>query len=72
MRREDSGGVSAEAEERRVTESDDAGLAEREIERQREQDHDQHVGANAEIAAGDEVEDKCECPRQQMPGAGEV
>ena len=41
FRAEDAGGIGAEAEERAVAERDDAGVAEDQIERQREEDVDQ-------------------------------
>ena len=46
---EDAGGVRAEPEERAVPERDDAGVAEDQVERQREQDVDQDARAQREV-----------------------
>ena len=59
--------VGAGAEERGVAERDDAGIAEREIEREREQDRDQQLGAEAEIAREDEVEGERQDPGDRLP-----
>ena len=59
--------VGAGAEEGRVAERDDAGIAEREIERKREQDRDQQLGAEAEIVREREIERERQRPRAAPP-----
>ena len=50
VRAERPRGVGAQAEERAMAERDDAGVAEDEVERQREQDEDQNPRAEREVA----------------------
>ena len=59
--------IGAGAEEGGVAERDDAGIAEREIEREREQDRDQQIGAEAEIAREREIERERAGPRAAAP-----
>src|SRR5712691_750116 len=51
--RQEAGAIGAESEERRLAERDDAGIAENEIEREREQAEDRDLGEN-QVAAGKE------------------
>ena len=69
MKRQQSDRIGAGAEERRMAERDDAGIAEREIEREREQDRDQQLGAEAEIVGKGEVDAEREDPGQRLPPA---
>ena len=64
-----SDGVGAGPEERGMTERDDAGIAERKLEREREQDHHQQVGAEPEIAWEQEVEGDRQDPGDRLPPA---
>ena len=61
--------VGAGAEERGVAERDDAGIAEREVEREREQDHGEQLGAEAEMPRKDEVEGEQQDPGDRLPPA---
>ena len=65
-------GIGAGTEERRVAERDNAGVAEREIERQREQNGDQQFGAEAEIAWENEIAADCDEPGKELPPAKPV
>src|SRR5262249_28103047 len=71
VNRKQAGRICPEPEERCLTQGDDAGVAEREIERQREQDPDQHLRAEAEVPAGHEVKDDDDRPRQRVPHESE-
>ena len=66
VRAERARGIGAEAEERAVAERDDAGVAEDQVERQREQDEDQHARAEREIARHEEKERDRQDPRQPL------
>ena len=70
--RENAGRIGAEPEEGRLAERDDAGVTQREVERHREQNHDQRAGAEAQIPAGDVIEDKRDHPRDQVPDPAEA
>jgi hypothetical protein len=59
--------IGARTEKGGVAERHDAGIAEREIERQREQDHSQQLDAEAEIAREHKVEGKQQDPRDGLP-----
>ena len=59
--------VGAGAEEGGMAERDDAGIAEREIEREREQDGHQEIGAEAEIVREREIERERQDPGQRLP-----
>ena len=48
--RQHSDGIGADPEKRGMAQRDDAGIAEHQIERQREQHHHQHLVAEAEMA----------------------
>ena len=52
-----------------MTERDDAGVAENEIEREREQDHDQGLAAQNHLVWKDEIRGDGEQPRQRFGGA---
>ena len=72
VKRQQSDGIGAGAEERRMAERDDAGIAEREIEREREQDRDQKLGAEAQIVGKDEIDAERDDPGQRLPPAQAV
>jgi hypothetical protein len=55
MQREQARGVGAEAEERRVAERWDSGVAEQEIQREREQPADENLAAEQEMIRKQEV-----------------
>ena len=59
--------IGSAAEECRMAERDDAGVAEREIERKREQDRDQKLGAEAEIIGKGEIKADGGEPGQRLP-----
>ena len=65
-------GIGAGTEESGVAKRDDAGIAEHEIERQREQDRDQHLGAEREVVREREEHRDARDPRQQFPGTEPV
>ena len=52
---EDAGGIGAGAEKRRLAQGDDAGVAEHQIGRQREQDRCQDLGEKGQIAGKDHI-----------------
>ena len=55
MKRQEPDGIGAGAEEGRMAERNDAGVAQREIKREREQDRDQELGTEAEIRREGEI-----------------
>ncbi len=59
--------IGAGAEEGGMAEGDDAGIAEHEVEREREQDRDQQLGAEAEIVRKGEVAGNGEEPGERLP-----
>ena len=61
--------VGAGAEERGMAQRDDARIAQRKIERDREQHRDEQFGAEAEMAREREVERQRQQPRQRLPPA---
>ena len=63
---EDAGGVGAEAEERAVAERDDAGVAEDQVQRQREQDVGQDARAEEEVLRQHEEDGQCGDPGQPL------
>ncbi len=70
--RQHSHGVGAGAEERGMAERDDAGIAERQVEREREQDRHQQIGAEPEVVREREIEREREDPGQGLPDAHAV
>src|SRR5262245_1711115 len=62
-------GVGAGAEEGGMAERDDAGIAEREIEREREQERHQQGGAEAVMVREREIEGDCKDAGQRFPPA---
>ena len=66
VNREDRRGVGAGSEEGRVAERDDAGMPQGQLERQREQDHDEHVGAEAQEVREQKESRRDDGPWQQM------
>src|SRR5512134_2120921 len=66
MRAERPGGISAQSKKRAVTERDDSGVAEDQVERQREQDEDQNPRAEREVARHQEEERDGGEPRQPL------
>ena len=64
--REQAGGIRAEPEERGVTERHDAGVAEDEIERQREQRHDRDLVADQRLAGQREERGQREQPERDL------
>ena len=67
---EDASGVGAETIKGRVTERDDARVAEGQIERQGEQRPDHHLRAKAEIIVDEEIERGDHKPRQGVANEG--
>ena len=65
--RQQTDGIGASAEERGMAERHDTGIAEREIEREREQDRHQQIGAEAKIIREREIEGDREDPGQGLP-----
>ncbi len=55
MDREDAGDIGPGAEERRMAEGDDPRIAEREVERQGEEDHDEDLSAERKVFGKDEI-----------------
>ena len=64
--------VGTGAEEGRLSERDDAGIAEREIERERKQRRDQHLGAETKVIGKGEIIADGDDPRQRLPPANVV
>src|SRR5262245_30311414 len=64
--REQTGRVGAETEEGGMSKGHDARIAKCEVEREREQDPDQDLGAEAEIASGHIEKNDDDRPRQCM------
>ncbi len=67
MEREQPDRIGAGAEERGVAERDDPGITEREIERQREQDRHQQLGAEAQMVGKGEIAGEREQPGKRLP-----
>ncbi len=55
VERIECGGIGAGSEEGRMAQGLDAGEAERQVERQREDDHDDHLGRERQIVAGGQI-----------------
>ena len=64
--------IGSDPEKRRMAERDDAGIAQHQIERQREQHHHQHLVAEAEMARKHIKEADRENPRNRFPPAQPV
>ncbi len=64
--------IGADAEERRVPERDDAGIAENEIERERKHHHDQHLAAESHAVGENKKSGDREQPRQRLRPAEAV
>ena len=62
-------GIGADAEIGRMTERDDSGVAKNEIERQREQDHDQRLAAQNHLVGKGEIGGDRDKPRQRFGDA---
>ncbi len=65
---EDAGGIGAEAEERAVAERHDAGVAEDQVERQREQDVGEDARAEQEVLRQHEEDGQRGDPREGRAG----
>jgi hypothetical protein len=66
LRAQDSRGIGAEPEERAVAERDDAGVAEDQVERQREQDEDQDARPERQVLRQQEESRQREHPRRPL------
>ena len=66
VNRKQAGRVGANPKECRLPERHDAGVTEREIKRERKQDPDQNLGAEAEIATGHVEEDNNDGPGHRV------
>ena len=64
--REDPRGVRAQSKERRVPEGDDARAPQHEVHREREQDHDQRVGAERQLVVRQHEHGHCQQPGQGL------
>ena len=69
---QDAGGVGADAEERGMAERHDAGVAEDEVQRQREQDHDEDLAAQRQVVGKQEIAGDRDQPRRRFPPAQAV
>ena len=72
MDRKQPRGIGAQAEKGGLAEGDDAGITQREIDREGEEDHLERGGAEADVSVGDKECAKRDRPRKDMPGPAQA